>query len=161
VQVARVRPSKYPPFIAKSSPESLLKIDEHGRSVLALALESGHSISPTTKSCYVSFKHREKQCIQKFVENNPTAVGLLDPVEELYPFQIAATTEDRIFEMNALNNEAYRPERLLWDRLSEDFHEEMKKEMKRESDLACLNTIYHLLRADPSNILPSNFDAGR
>ena len=142
--------------MATAYPDHLTKIDSLERSVLVLALESGHSMSPVTDSYYCRGEGRLEQCIQKLVEKNASAVCLRDPKTQLFPFQIAATMEERIFDMLALDNTYYRPDnRRAGDKWSENYHSEIEKKMKDEAHLACLNTVYFLLRSDPSRALPS------
>lgn len=140
--------------MATAYPDQLVKVDSQGRSVLALALESGHSMAPITTS--YGGKQRFKRCIQTLVEKNASALGLRDSKTQLFPFQIAATMEEHIFDMIALDNKYYRPDRVRGNTWSQDYHSEMKKEMKDEAHLACFNTVYYLLRADPSKVLSSN-----
>lgn len=96
---------------------------------------------------------REEQCIRKLVELDVFAVGLRDDRTGLYPFQIAATMEEHIFDMLAFDNNYYRPDEVRDDDWSRNYHGNMKKEMQNEAGDACLNTIFYLLRKDPSKAM--------
>lgn len=109
-------------MMAKLCPDHLLRCDNEGRSVLSLALESGHSVGLRNYS--------DVGCIRRLVEVDIRMLGLLDAKTQLFPFMTAACSQDRIAKMDILDC--------------------LYREQRAEASLKCLNTIYFLLRADPS-----------
>ena len=122
--------------MAKTYPDQLLHVDKDKRSVLALALESGHSM---IKERYGDFgetrgsKPVDTFCILKLVEIDARVLGLKDPKTELYPFQTASSMEAKIAEL-----------------VLSDYPTPTRGFYSCDASIVCLNTIYYLLRADPS-----------
>lgn len=129
-------PSNFLLHLVKMQPEYLLKIDDKGRSVLALALESGHS----------TFREYDKEgCIHQIVLLNRDVVGFRDPKTSLFPFMTAACSEDAITDMAILD---------CW--IAEDgsdYGRERAARIRTGSSLTCLNTVYFLLREAPWTIV--------
>lgn len=122
--------------VATEGQDQLLQYDSEGRSILALALESGHSICRG---------YHKESCIGKLVQLNLAAVGLPDLKTQLYPFMTAACNEEKIAEMAILDS--WRAD----DR--SDYGKKETKKLREEAALTCLNTIYFLLQADPVRVL--------
>lgn len=102
--------------------------------MLSLALESGHRVG---KRDYYS----DQDCICRLVEVDIRMLGLQDPKTQLYPFMTAAYCEGRIVEMDILDCPSVdgTPSGEAWE-----------VRIRNKAPLRCLNTIYFLLRADPS-----------
>ena len=117
--------------MAKKYPDQLLHFDDERRSVLALALESGHS--------------NDTGCINELLNVGHAAIHVSDPVTGLLPFMTAACSASKIAEMSIL------------DSCSADdgssFGKKLGNKERARAELKCLNTIYFLLRVDPSNVV--------
>ena len=136
--------------MAKTHPEQLFQADKEGRTVLALALESGHSMVENPQGARYPIWHENRKdnpdsfCIRKLVKLDIRTLVLRDPKTRLYPFQTAASMEERIVELLVQNDPHIR------GRADSDFEERIIKARRDSAPLICLNTIYYLLSADPS-----------
>lgn len=128
--------------MTKSYRRHLLQYDGDGRTVLSLALESGHS------DIRRDIEKEENGCIREIVKLDPRVLGLRDLKTRLYPFMTAACNEERIVEMHILDD--------LWAVEGTESGQRRIEEIRLEAPLTCLNNIYSLLRADPSSISTRN-----
>ena len=127
--------------MVNSSPHHLLQYDGEGRTILALALESGHSQGRRLPDIN---NHNFADLIHKLVEVEPRALGLPDLKTQLYPFMTAACSEEQIVEMGILDDPRAKK--------GDTYGEEYITKIRSAAPLTCLNTIYFLLRADPSKV---------
>ena len=142
--------SRFLLHMVKEYPEQLLQVDRYGRTVLSLALESGHSMveSRLGDRSGRSFcnKSSDSYCIRKLVDVDFRSLGLQDPKTGLFPFQTAASMEERLVEVWTLDDAYIRGDR---EGIS-SVEEERMQRIRESAPLVCLNTIYFLLRTDPS-----------
>lgn len=141
--------------MAKANPDQMLQVDKEDRTVLALALESGHSMVKKRRG---DDWHNDaiKHCIQQLVQVDIRAVSLRDPKTRLYPFQTAASMKDQIVEIMVLDDSCIRDDYDKSSDYTRKYHEGLMKDVRDEAPLICLNTIYFLLRADPTRVGPDH-----